>query len=699
MKKKSIACSNRYGTGGDRPAVGGYCAWILLLYLLAGALPVFGQSSGVQWASSVEYEFNVMNADGWNASGVLGAPDAFPAGSLSPNALRLASEREFGKIVLNFDQPQQASQIIVAESYHPGRVARVVLIDDAGQRYVVYQAEPERRTEDFRTFMLSIQRTPYKVKGVELNINSILAPGWPQIDAVGLLDMENPQEARDLFRGANFNVAEGIPFTAKKEKLGSSVNSEAGELKPLISQQGDIMYFCRLFYKQNSAGRSDPQDIYYSHSVGDGWSEAVNLGAPLNNSRENGVCSISPDGNALLLINTYPHLSRSSQALAISYARDGGWSEPEAIVIEEYRNDSYFQDFFLADDESFILMAAENSESEGELDLFVSLRIDHHRYSKPINLGPSVNTAKADFAPFMTADGRTLYFASEGHRGYGESDIFRSRRLDEGWQNWSMPENLGPSVNTYKWEGYFSTLGNHQYAYFVSTNGTKREDENIYRIRLMDDEPVARAVPLVALSGNVVERRIGTPLAARVQFEGDSSVYRFYSSASEKGQYLVYLPVGRAYTVKAEAEGYIPATAEVDLRDRSEDERITLDFELFALKVGQVLTLDALYFEQSKAVMLEESNPTLVQLIDLMRGNPSLNIELIGHTDRQGSPEENLQLSLERVETIKAYLVNNSIPADRIRTRGMGGTEPIAPNDTEENRAKNRRVEMKVLSF
>ena len=669
------------------------------LWVLLQPIGLYAQESSIQWASSVDYEFNLMNEGGWSAMGVLGAPNAFPAGSLSPNALRLASEREFGKVVLQFDEPQPVSQLFIVENYHPGRVIKVVFIDDGGQRYVVYQAEPEHRSEDFRTFMLSVERTPYKVHGVELNINSIMAPGWPQIDAVGLLDMEDPQEARNLLRGANFNLSEGVPFTAKKEILGPSVNSPAGELKPLISKSGDIMYFCRLNHKHNTGGRSDPQDIYFARAIGDGWSEAENLGAPLNNAYENGVCSISPDGQSLLLINSYPELSRSSQALAVSYARDGGWSKPEAVVIEEYRNNSLYRDFFLADDESFILIAMENEQGRGDLDLFVSLQIDKHRYAKPISLGTRINTTKADFAPFMSSDGKTLYFASEGHRGYGESDIFRSRRLDDTWDNWSPPENLGPSVNTAKWEGYFSIVGSHNYAYFVSTNGTKREDENIYRIRLMDEEPIARAVPLIALSGEVVERRIGTALAARVRFEGDSSVYRFQSTADNRGKYNIYLPVGQHYTVKAEAEGYIPATAEVDLRDRTADERITLNFELLALKLGQILTLDAIYFEQSKAAMLEESHPTLSQLVDLMRGNPSLMIELIGHTDRQGSPEENMRLSQQRVETIKSYLVSNNIAGDRIQTRGMGGTEPIAPNDTEDNRARNRRVEMKVLSY
>ena len=445
----------------------------LLAIFCLSSICAFGQTWKIQWASHVDYQYNQSRDSTFSGTKAVGPPDAFPPGTLSKSAFRLKSTSSFGTLVLGFEKPQQVTQLVVVENNDPGRIVQVKLIDEKGRYYIIFQGEAQNLAEDFRTMVLNIPRTTYRVRAVQIDLNSISAPGASQLDAVGLVDDATMVDVHHYLAGANFNVQEVMSFTDQKEMLSDNINSKYAEAKPLVSHDGNTLYFSRMFYPGNFGGKADQQDIYFSRKLNGKWSEAMNIGEPLNDAYANGVCSISPDGKTLFLINGYERNGDISPGVSVSRMKQDGWEKPHKLMIKDYQNIGKYQDFFLSADESVLLMATERKEGYGHQDLYASLKSGPETYSKPINLGVAINTSQADFAPFLSPDNTTLYFASEGHGGYGQSDIFKAKRLDNTWKNWSPPDNLGPAVNTSSWEGYFSITASGDYAYFVSSEGSR----------------------------------------------------------------------------------------------------------------------------------------------------------------------------------------------------------------------------------
>ncbi|NJN26535.1 MAG: OmpA family protein [Cyclobacteriaceae bacterium] len=668
------------------------------LYLLLVVNCSIWPNKKIQWASSLEYQFNQYQESTYAGLQALGSPDAFPPGKIHVNAFRLAETAAFGTVKLGYDLPQHIEQIIIIENNDPGRVVQVKLIDEKGFNYIVYQQEAQAVSDRFRTLVLSVPRTDYKVKYVEINLNSIAAPGYSQIDAVGLLDHASVADVRNILSGANYNVQQALSFTAKKENLHQQINSRYAEAKPLVSHDGNTLYFSRLFHPSNTGGKTDPQDIYVSHFINGLWSEAQNVGAPLNDQFANGVCSISPDGKKLLVINGYQADGSIAPGVSISYKTAIGWGEPSSLDISGYENNSEFQDFFLSADEQVLMMAVERHDGYGDQDLYVSIKNGPKSYSRPISLGLGINTTRAEFAPFLSPDNTTLYFASDGHGGYGESDIFKTKRLDETWQSWTKPQNLGPAINTSSWEGYFSITASGDFAYFVSSEGARNGEENIYRIPLIQDIAPTPSVELVAFQGRTFNALTHAPLSADIILEENDKHQAFRARSDDlTGNFLIYLPREQSFEFVVKAPGYITFVENLSFAGTGENEQSYKNIYLMPIAADQVFTLNDLLFERSKPTLLDESYPSLEKLVGIMLENPNLKIELAGHTDGLGSsgPKENL--SFRRVEKIKDFLVGFGIDRRRIETIGYGSSRPIAPNDTEENRAKNRRVEVKVL--
>ena len=661
---------------------------------------VFGQIRKIQWASSLEYQYNQYQEYDYSGLQAMGPPDAFPPGHMHKKAFRLLSEAGFGTLKLGFDNPQQVQQVVIVENHQPGRIVQVKLIDEFGFNYIIYHQEPQHILDKFRTMVLSVPRTEYKVKSIEINLNSIPVPGHCQIDAVGIVDQASLIDIRNILAGANFNVQQVMTFTAQKESLHDQINSRFTEAKPLVSHDGNTLYFSRLFYPENTGGKMDPQDIYVSKFINGQWTTAENIGFPLNDQYANGVCSISPDGNKLLLINGYRPDGSIQPGVSISNRTAIGWGEPNSLDIKDFENHSEFQDFFLSADEHVIIMAVERHESYGDQDLYVSLKIGPNSYSEPINLGLGINTTRAEFAPFLSPDNTTLYFASDGHGGYGQSDIFRTKRLDETWQNWSEPQNIGPAVNTSSWEGYFSITAAGDYAYFVSSEGTRNGQENIYRIPLLQDVIPELPDPLMAFQGRTFDAHTSEPVSADIILE-NAEKHRPFRAISDdlSGNFLFYIPKEYSYEFTVRAPGYITFFEQVDLEPFSDEDKIYRNIYLTPIEENQVFTLNDLMFERSKPILLEESYPALEKLVGILLENPNLKIELAGHTDALGSAKAKQTLSYRRVERIKNYLTSFGIDHNRIEIVGFGGSRPVAPNDTEENRAKNRRVEIRVLDI
>lgn len=671
----------------------------ILLFCCMGSLSAFGQIRKIQWASDLLYQYNQYQEVDYSGHQALGPPDAFPPGRINKNAFRLVSDYEFGTLNLGFATPQKVQHIIIIENNQPGRITQISLVDESGINHIIFQQEAHKISARFRSMVLSLPRTDYNVKSIEIKLNSIPARGNCQIDAVGILDNATFSEVRNLLSGANYNVQQVMTFTAVKENLTDKINSKFTEAKPLVSHDGNTLYFSRLFHPDNTGGKSDPQDIYVSKYINGQWTNAENMGFPLNDQFANGVCSISPDGNKLLVINGYQSDGSITPGVSVSTRSAKGWGAPKKLEIENFENFSDFQDFFLSADEQVIIMAIEGQGGFGDQDLYVSLKIGPESYSTPKNLGLAINTSKAEFAPFLSPDNTTLYFASDGHGGYGQSDIFKTKRMDDTWQRWAKPSNVGPAVNTSSWDAYFSITASGDYAYFASSEGNRNGSENIYRIPLLQDVTTELPNALIAFQGRTFDAFTKKPINANIIMENTIDGKPFTSSSDDlTGNFLFYIPKSDSYEFTVKAHGYITFFEKTGLESIGPEDNMYRNIYLTPIKANQIFTINNLLFEQSKATLTEDSYLALEKLIGILTENPNLKIELSGHTDGLGSARAKQVLSFQRVERIKDYLIEFGIDKKRIETVGYGGAKPIAPNNNEENRAKNRRVEIKVLA-
>jgi len=676
---------------------------LVLWVFITGDHILFAQEANkIHWASSVEYEFHGYEEEGWSVDAILGAPDAFPPGALNKNAFRMRNDTCFAKVLLSYREPVHAQQLILVENNDPGRIVKVRITDMEGYHYTVYQNESYRLNEDFRTLVLNFPRTAHPVQYVEVSLNTIPAPGLSQIDAVGIIDDPDIDNVERQLFGANYNIKQELSYLSKKEPLPEEVNSPFPELKPVFSHDGHELFFTRVSHPENANGARDPQDIFVATKNGDDqWSKAENAGSALNNKYANGICSVV-NPSTLLVLNTYQGKGKKNMGAAtVERKHDSAWDAPSNLDIEFFYNLNKHQDYFLSADEQAIVMALERSDSYGELDLYVSVKQGDDFYSSPINLGGKINTSEMEFAPFLSKDGTTLYFSSEGHRGFGNSDIYKCERLDNTWANWSEPQNLGPAVNTEFWEAYFTISPDNKFAYFVSNDGSENGDEDIYRIPLINDVKPQEAEPYLVMKTEILNEETNEPVAADISLKNKTTEDVYYPVTREvAGSYEVYPELGFDYTLTAKARGYMPYKEEVNLSAVDNDEDIIQkQIYLTPIKVGSKVIFENLLFDQGTAEMLDSSEPDLDKLKALLADNPGLVIELGGHTDRVGSRNALQELSEERVNVVKQYLVESGVDPNQIVTVGYGGSEPIAPNDTEENRAKNRRVEVKILAY
>ena len=664
-----------------------------------------GFAQEIQWASGVSFQFNNFSENEYSAQNVLAAPDAQPYGEMSKNAFRLNAESGYGTFTLYYAKPQVVSQVMVVENYLPGRVSRIILFDTDDKAFTVYESAGQKNNKSFDVLSVVFEKTPYLVQKVAVHLNTYTNTGWAQIDAVGICEEAFTGEIiPGLTASSTSSSSEEIIFLAEKERLGDNVNTKYLETKPVISPDGLRLYFARKNAPENIGGKRDDQDIYVSDLIGGEWTYAHNVGKPLNDKLPNGICSVSPDGNTLTVINAYHDDGHVEDGVSVSRKTASGWSFPRKQEIEDYHNLSEYQDYFVSNSGNVLISAVQRKDSRGDQDLYVSFRTGEDSWSKPKNMGSAINTPKVEFAPFLASDNKTLYFASNGHRGFGESDIFYSRRMDDTWTNWSVPENIGKSINSFGWDAYYTISAKGDYAYFISTAGALNKvdfnptDEDIFRISLSKE---AKPDPVVLVKGKVINSKTRQPIEADIFYERlpENDDKGIATSDPVNGDYKIVLPAGKRYGFRAEAKGYIAVSQNEDFSAVTEYKEITRDLELTPIKVGETVQLNNLFFVQSKAEILPDSEPELERLLKLMNDNLTMAVELGGHTDNQGNSAANLQLSEERALSIVKYLIENGVDKKRLEFKGYGGTKPIASNANAESRQKNRRVEIKILKL
>lgn len=487
----------------------------------------------------------------------------------------------------------------------------------------------------------------------------------------------------------SINVVKEFNSNLKMVKLPETVsNPSIEETNPVISADGSILYFDR---KHNPANiETEKDDIWYSVKDKNGnWQEAKNAGRPINNRDYNFVISTSPDNNTLLLGNRYASdgISPNGPGVSITKKGESGWEIPKDIIIDNYENSNEHVGYFLTSDNKFLLMSVERKEGLGLKDLYVSSVKDDGTFSKPKSLGNVVNTFDDEANPFLAADGKTLYFSSKGHPGYGYYDLFVTKRLDDTWTNWSKPENLGNIINS---TGYELSI-------FLSAKGDKAyvgREKDIWEI-----DNTVKQDPVALVKGKVYDSKTKKIISAPIVYNSLKSNKELGTAISDPstGNYSIVLPYGEKYSFMAEKQGYYAVTQNVDLSDLKEYKEIEVDLYLTPIEKGEIIRLNNIFFASGKYELLEESFAELEKLLQVLKSNSKMKIEISGHTDAVGGDSDNMMLSNNRANSVMNYLLGKGISKDRLSAKGYGETKFIAPNDTEEGKQLNRRVEFVVL--
>ena len=648
--------------------------------------------SAVHWANRVIESSGYNNVRGYSPNcyspmQALGKPSVMPdfgetVCAWSPRALQ---RNDF--LILGFPERIYAEQIAIAENINPGAIVKITLFGEGKDLMVFSNSDPQPIQRWGRMFNIYFDRTDFRVERIRIDINTFKYNIPYQIDAVAISDSKTPIELK-------INLSDDVMEVSDPENLGGNINSPHSELAPVIAPDGKTIYYTR----ERFPGDMGRQNIWFAEMDRNGkFLPAQNIGEPLNTRFNNFVISILPDGNSMLVGNTYFPDGRVGGGFSMTYRKGKQWSFPEAVQIRNFYNSAPRGSYCLGSCGRVLISSIQRNDTYGGNDLYVSFLQNNGIWSEPMNLGTDINSADREDSPFLAADGVTLYYSTSGRPGYGSNDIFMSRRLDDTWKRWSEPVNLGPKINTKEWDAYFTITASGDYAYFVSSQNSIG-NEDIFRVKLPAQ---LRPEKVVLVSGKVIDRKTRKPVEAVIYYENLTTGESIGIARSNPvtGEYKIALAANERYGFRAEASSYIPINENLDLTKLKTDVlEIARDLVLVPIEQGQALTINNVFFEFGQFELLPASYPELERLAKLMAENPRMRIRLEGHTDNVGTAQSNMSLSNARVEAVKNFLVSKGVNESRIQLRGLGRTKPIATNNTEEGRAKNRRVECIILS-
>ncbi len=501
--------------------------------------------------------------------------------------------------------------------------------------------------------------------------------------------------ARDA-RFAAVAINNPVPFEPKS--LGDKVNTpQYSEYLPTLTADGETMIFTRLVGRQ--------EDFFSSKKVNGEWTLATPV-EELNTDNNEGAQTISADGKLLLFAAKDRPDGFGSFDIYYSKKQNDKWSPPKgfpAINTEWWES----QPSISADGRT-IYFASTRPGGMGGVDIWY-VRFESGKWQPAKNMGAPINTTWDDQTPFIHPDGTTLYFTSEGHAGMGGKDLFLSRIDSLG--NWGEPQDLGYPINTKDNEGTVTVSLDGKTAYFGRGNG----DEKKYDLFEFALHEKARPLPVTYVRGTVLDASTKQPIpSARLDFvdlSGQKTVN--LSLSDDNGTFLVCLPFGKNYALNVSKPSYAFSSENFNLTEKATfDKPFTLDIFLQQVATtaekptstegspkieDKPIILKNVFFETGKADLMRESMTELNKLKLLLQENPTMRIEIRGHTDNVGTDADNQILSEKRAKAVRDYLVSNGIALERLSFKGLGKTQPIDSNDTEGGRAANRRTEFVIL--
>jgi outer membrane protein OmpA-like peptidoglycan-associated protein/tetratricopeptide (TPR) repeat protein len=472
-------------------------------------------------------------------------------------------------------------------------------------------------------------------------------------------------------------------YRFEPQNMGDSINSVSLEYFPTQTIDGELIFTRRV------SGINE--DFFGAKKVNGAWTKAKGLEGNINTNQNEGAQNISQDGQWLVFTGCNFPNAYGGCDLYISYLTPEGWSTPENLG--RVNSDSWESGPSFSPDKRDIYFASSRPGGYGGSDIYVTHRLTNGRWSEPENLGPEVNTIGDEAYPFMHADNQTMYFTSNGHLGYGGEDLFMVRKKGKTWEK---AVNLGYPINTIENEGSLFIAADGKTAYYASDRSDSRGGLDIYTFELREDVRPARTL---WVKGKVYDQKTSKGLPSAVELT-DLSTRTLLSKVQTDGtgSYLITLPVGKDYAFTVSRKGYLFFSENFSLSEKASDSTYNIDIPLQPIEANATIVLKNIFFDVNKYDLKAESTTELDNVFLLLRDNPTLKIQINGHTDNVGKINDNMVLSNNRAQAVVQYLIKKGVDAVRLTFKGFGPNQPVAENTSEAGRAQNRRTELKVIS-
>ena len=508
--------------------------------------------------------------------------------------------------------------------------------------------------------------------------------------------------------------------------MGSSLNSVYDDYNMVPSFSGEHLYFTSrrpLSKKQlpNSFDNKFEEDIYQSIVRDSIWQEAGLMGKPLNTKYNDAVVAVSPDDLSLYIYRG----KKKNGSILVSHLKKGKWRKPVSALPHINTRGQETSVTFTFNEDTVYFVSNNKKMTRGGKDIFMIRKEANGKWSKPVPLDTLINTPFDEESPFVTPDGKTLYFSSKGHNSMGGYDVFRSVRGPDG--HWLAPENLGFPLNTPD-DDLFYRISFHDTAVaWISGIREKTKGlKDLYRVTWLPPQPVdtltvdilpdynmpeavspeKTSLPIIVpdviswvVAGKVLDSRDSLPVMAAIDIidPQQNKIIGKTLSDKENGSFRIERKTRKAFGVEVNAPGYMFF---LDMITPPADDSIRQSSRIIYLKkiqAGEKVVLQNIFFEFAKATLKPESYPSLDRVVKFMQDNPDIKVEIDGHTDNIGSDAVNMKLSRARAQAVVNYITSKGIDPRRLVAKGFGESRPVASNDTPEGRAQNRRVEFKIL--
>jgi OmpA-OmpF porin, OOP family len=472
--------------------------------------------------------------------------------------------------------------------------------------------------------------------------------------------------------------------------LSDSINSFAMQYFPVLTADEQQLIFTRRL----GVGDEDDEDLVISNRNNNGeWGKSISISEKINSAYNEGTCTISADGRQLIFTSCLGRRGYGNCDLFESRKTGKEWSTPVNMGAQ-INSSGWESQPSLSADGRILYFVSDRRGGIGNRDLYFSYQLDNGKWTKAENLGSTVNTPYDEISPFIHVNGRTLYFTSNGRPGFGGYDIYRTEKEDN---KWSEPVNFGSPVNDNEDQFSFFITANGERGYYSHEERQPRNTTKIYEITVPEElRPKFRSN---VVKGIVRDSQTKKPLKSKVELYDiqKNELTAVVNSDSVSGQYLIVLTQGADYALYISAKEYLFKSLNFNYENEADPKPVVIDVDLDKANAGAVAILNNIFFDVDKFDLKEKSLTELDKVVRFLNENPSIKVEISGHTDDTGSATYNLQLSQKRAQSVADYLSKTGLDPKRVKQVGYGSQKPLQPNDTEENKQINRRIEFRII--